>query len=276
MLGIAWTLPSSLQPAVVAWRHACQRSLTGGFFINVEDDEAERSPAETNEGSVRVSALTDDFGREAADKTLWSERRARTKGKQLCCSIAVLHQQHHSSLSSDFISLHFSLFILARPLFDSFLQKKKLFWSFLWVNLRRLRVGFLAFFLRPPAAEWAGRPIVLKPHQILWLFLIESMQHGLWLHMEDFSSHLLKISCTMKNQQMSSGSCCPGNLAPHWDFVLEESETTVWLHKFRKQPGHERMDELLEVFRKEKQDQLFRFKGNKEWKRVHLKENDVW
>lgn len=84
---------------------------------------------------------------------------------------------------------------------------------------------FLAFFLPPPpAVEWAGRPIVLKPHQILWLFLIERMQQGLRLHMEGFSSHLFKMSCTTQKQQRSFRGCCCGNLAPHLEFVLEEPE----------------------------------------------------
>lgn len=130
--------PELSAPTVVARRRARQRSLTGLFFINGVYEEAEGPPAVTNEGSVRVSALTDDFGREAADKTLWSERRARTKGKQLCCTIAVLHDQHHSSfftrLSFDFISLHFSLFIWAQPpdrsLIHSF-KKKNCFLLFL-------------------------------------------------------------------------------------------------------------------------------------------------
>ena len=49
-----------------------------------------------NESFVHVSAVSDDFGRDAADKTLWTERTARTKGKQLCFTLSLSLSLSHS------------------------------------------------------------------------------------------------------------------------------------------------------------------------------------
>lgn len=42
-----------------------------------------------NESFVHVSGVSDDFGRDAADKTLSTELGGRTKGKQLCLTLSL-------------------------------------------------------------------------------------------------------------------------------------------------------------------------------------------
>lgn len=57
-----------------------------------------------NESFVHVSGVSDDFGRDAADKTLSSERRARTKSKQLCFPLS-LPRSLSASLGPSLLSL---------------------------------------------------------------------------------------------------------------------------------------------------------------------------
>lgn len=90
------------------------------------------------------------------------------------------------------------------------------------------------------------------------------MQQGLRLHMEGFSSHLFKMSCTTQKQQRSFRGCCCGNPAPHLEFVLEEPEKkkkegleSQWdavrtPRRFWKQWGDERMEELRLIFQERK------------------------
>ncbi len=59
-----------------------------------------------NESFVHVSGVSDDFGRAAADKTLSTEHRARTKGKQLCFTLALPHLLSASLSHSVSLSPH--------------------------------------------------------------------------------------------------------------------------------------------------------------------------
>lgn len=101
-----------------------------------------------NERFVHVSGVSDDFGRDAADKTLSSERRARTKGKQLCFTVALLHLFSSSLSHSVLLSLSSSS---PAPPFFSLSIHQHYFTHFLFISLDdsgRLSLSCIIFSVR--------------------------------------------------------------------------------------------------------------------------------